>query len=327
MFPKTRHRRLRQNPIVRDLVRETQLSASHLVMPIFVVHGRGVKRPISSMPDQYQLSLDELLKQISRVKKAGIKAVILFGLPKKKDPMGSEAFAKDGIIPLAVRAIKESAPDLVVITDLCFCEYTDHGHCGVLKATGRNAFEVDNDATLELIRKTAVVQAEAGADFVAPSGMMDGAVAAIRKELDRNDFSKTGILAYSAKYASGFYGPFREAAESAPRKGDRRSYQMDPANLREALREIQSDIDEGADMVMVKPALSYLDVISRVKHDVQVPVVAYNVSGEYSMVKAASQLGWLDDSRIALEILHSIRRAGADLIISYHALEIASQLK
>ncbi|MCB4757719.1 MAG: porphobilinogen synthase [Elusimicrobia bacterium] len=327
MFPKTRHRRLRQNSPVRELLRETKLEAAQLILPFFVTHGRGVKKPISSMPGQFQLSLDELLKQLAKVEKAGIRAVILFGIPKLKDPVGSEAYAPDGIIQLAIRAIRKSFPDLIVLADLCFCEYTDHGHCGIIKKEGRSNFEVDNDATLEIIRKTAAAQAEAGAHFIAPSGMTDGAVKAIREELDNRSYLKTGILAYSAKYASAFYGPFREAAESAPQFGDRKTYQMDPANIREALKEIRSDIDEGADMVMVKPALSYLDVISKAKEEFHVPVVAYNVSGEYSMVKAAEQLGWMDGERAALEILQSIKRAGADLIITYHALEIAPHLK
>jgi len=279
------------------------------------------------MPGHFQFSIDELLKQIGKAAKAGIRAVILFGIPSKKDPAGSEAYSPDGIVQIAMKAIREGFPDLILISDLCFCEYTDHGHCGAVKKDGKGSWEVDNDATLELIRKTALAQSVAGADFVAPSGMTDGAVRVIREELDKAGHTKTGILAYSAKYASAFYGPFREAAQSAPQFGDRKGYQLDPANVREALREIQSDVEEGADMVMVKPALSYLDVIAKAKEEVRLPIVAYNVSGEYAMVKAAAKMGWLDEEKAALEILQSIKRAGADLIITYHALEVAPFLK
>lgn len=330
MFPATRYRRLRRTSTLRSLVRETPLDVKDLIMPFFVRPGRGVRNPISSMPGQSQYSLDQLLLEVGKAKHAGIKAILLFGLPKKKDAVGSEAFLGSGIVQAAVRALKKKYPTLVVMADLCFCEYTLHGHCGVVKRSAKGARGVDNDATLKNIRRAALAQARAGADFVAPSGMMDGAVAAIRQALDKNGFKDTGVLSYAAKYASAFYGPFREAAASAPQFGDRRSYQMDPGNVREALREIEEDVKEGADMVMVKPALSYLDVIREVRSRVQVPVVAYNVSGEYSMVKAAEQLGWLDSAhgpRAALEILTSIKRAGADLIITYHALEVAPYLK
>ena len=306
------------------MTRETRLSPANLIAPYFVVHGRGIRRPIASMPGQFQLSVDELMHEAAVAHHLGIASVILFGVPARKDGLGSEAWAASGIVQQAVRALKAKIPDLVVITDLCFCEYTRHGHCGVVKG-GR----IDNDATLKLIARTAVAQARAGADLVAPSGMMDGAVGTIRSALDRAGFKDTGILAYAAKYASVFYGPFREAAGSAPMFGDRRSYQMDPPNIREALREIRADVSEGADIVMVKPALSYLDVIGAAKKTVDVPVAAYNVSGEYAMVKAAEKLGWLDgrDGRAALEILTSIKRAGADLIITYHAVEAARRLQ
>jgi porphobilinogen synthase len=330
MNPKARPRRLRRSPVLRDMLKETRLYPSQLIMPYFVTTGREVKKPISSMPGQFQWSADQLLPELEKVERSGIKSILLFGLPKVKDLMGSEAYSKSGVIQKAVGAIKRKFPELIVMTDLCFCEYTSHGHCGVIKKLKNGSWDVDNDATLKLIRKAAVAQAEAGADFVAPSGMMDGAVAAIREELDRRGFKDAGILAYSAKYASVFYGPFREAAESAPQFGNRRTYQMDPPNLKEALREIASDVNEGADMVMVKPALSYLDVIARVKPLIKVPLVAYNVSGEYAMVKAAEKMGWLGqrgNSDVALEILTSIKRAGADLIISYHALDVAGQLK
>lgn len=309
-------------------MKENRLSASDLIAPYFVVPGRGVRRPISSMPGQFNLSLDQLLLDAAKLESLGILSVLLFGIPEKKDALGSDATSRRGIIQQAVRALKKRFPKLVVMTDLCFCEYTSHGHCGVIKKEKSGRWNVDNDATLKLIRKAAFVQAEAGADFVAPSGMMDGAVAAIREELDKRGYKNTGILAYSAKYASVFYGPFRDAAGSRPQFGDRRAYQMDPANAREALREIKEDVDEGADMVMVKPALSYLDVIAKVRSELKVPLVAYNVSGEYAMVKAAERMGWIDGTgRSALEILTSIKRAGADLIITYHAVEAARMLK
>jgi len=317
-FPIYRPRRLRESPLLRSMVRETALRADDFVYPLFAVHGRGVREPIGSMPGQYRLSIDELLKECKDAASMGIPAVLLFGLPRDKDPRGSEAYAEDGIIQQAVRAVKETIPDLLVITDVCLCEYTSHGHCGVVE-DGR----VKNDPTLELITRTAVSHVEAGADMVAPSDMMDGRVAAIREGLDESGFTETPIMAYSAKYASAFYGPFREAADSTPQFGDRRSYQMDPANALEAMREVALDVDEGADIVMVKPALPYLDIIARVKGEFGLPVAAYSVSGEYAMLKAAGQLGWLDEERAVLEALTGIRRAGADIIITYFAKDAA----
>jgi porphobilinogen synthase len=304
------------------MVRETTVAAEDFVYPLFVVHGRGVREPIGSMPGQHRLSVDELLKEAKDAAGIGIPAVLLFGIPADKDPRGSEAYADDGIVQQATRAIKDTVPDLLVITDVCLCEYTSHGHCGVVEE-GR----VKNDPTLELIARTAVSQAEAGADIVAPSDMMDGRVAAIRDALDEANLNETPIMAYSAKYASAFYGPFREAAQSAPQFGDRRSYQMDPANGNEALREVALDLDEGADIVMVKPALPYLDIVSRVKADFGVPLAAYSVSGEYAMIRAAGRLGWLDEERAMLEALVSIRRAGADLVITYFAKDAARLLE
>jgi porphobilinogen synthase len=300
------------------MVRETALRVDDFVYPLFAVHGRGVREPIGSMPGQCRLSIDELLKECKDAASMGIPAVLLFGLPRDKDPRGTEAYADDGIIQQAVRAVKDTIPDLLVITDVCLCEYTSHGHCGVVE-DGR----VKNDPTLELIARTAVSHAEAGADMVAPSDMMDGRVAAIREGLDEAGFPETPIMAYSAKYASAFYGPFREAADSTPQFGDRRSYQMDPANAVEAMREVALDVDEGADIVMVKPALPYLDIIARVKGEFGLPVAAYSVSGEYAMLKAAGQLGWLDEERAVLEALTGIRRAGADIIITYFAKDAA----
>jgi porphobilinogen synthase len=317
-FPIYRPRRLRESPLLRSMVRETALRADDFVYPLFAVHGRGVREPIGSMPGQYRLSIDELLKECKDAASMGIPAVLLFGLPREKDPRGSEAYAEDGIIQQAVRAVKDTIPDLLVITDVCLCEYTSHGHCGVVE-DGR----VKNDPTLELLARTAVSHVEAGADMVAPSDMMDGRVAAIREALDESSFAETPIMAYSAKYASAFYGPFREAVDSTPQFGDRRSYQMDPANALEAMREVALDIDEGADIVMVKPALPYLDIIARVKGEFGLPVAAYSVSGEYAMLKAAGQLGWLDEERAVLEVLTGIRRAGADIIITYFAKDAA----
>ena len=317
-FPVYRPRRLRESSLMRSMVRETSLRIDDFVYPLFAVHGRGVREPISSMPGQYRLSIDELLKECKDAASMGIPAVLLFGLPRDKDPRGTEAYAEDGIIQQAVRAVKDTIPDLLVITDVCLCEYTSHGHCGVVE-DGR----IKNDPTLELIARTAVSHAEAGADLIAPSDMMDGRVAAIREGLDESGFPETPIMAYSAKYASAFYGPFREAADSTPQFGDRRSYQMDPANAMEAMREVALDVDEGADIVMVKPALPYLDVIARVKGEFGLPVAAYSVSGEYAMLKAAGQLGWLDEDRAVLEALTGIRRAGADIIITYFAKDAA----
>jgi porphobilinogen synthase len=316
--PLFRPRRLREKPLLRTMVRETVLAVDDLVYPLFVVHGRGVREPIAPMPGQHRFSVDELVKECKDAAGMGIPAVLLFGLPEEKDPRGTEAYADDGIVQQAVRAVKDTVPDLLVITDVCLCEYTSHGHCGVVE-DGR----IKNDPTLELIARTAVSHAEAGADLVAPSDMMDGRVAAIREGLDESGFPETPIMAYSAKYASAFYGPFREAADSTPQFGDRRSYQMDPANAVEAMREVALDVDEGADIVMVKPALPYLDVIARVKGEFGLPVAAYSVSGEYAMLKAAGQLGWLDEDRAVLEALTGIRRAGADIIITYFAKDAA----
>ncbi|HJV58926.1 MAG TPA: porphobilinogen synthase [Methylomirabilota bacterium] len=321
-FPIYRPRRLRESPLLRSMVRETALRADDFVYPLFAVHGRGVREPIGSMPGQYRLSIDELLKECKDAASMGIPAVLLFGLPRDKDPRGTEAYAEDGIIQQAVRAVKDTIPDLLVITDVCLCEYTSHGHCGVVE-DGR----VKNDPSLELIARTAISHAEAGADMVAPSDMMDGRVAAIREGLDEGGFTETPIMAYSAKYASAFYGPFREAADSTPQFGDRRSYQMDPANALEAMREVALDVDEGADIVMVKPALPYLDIIARVKGEFGLPVAAYSVSGEYAMLKAAAQLGWLDEERAMLEALTGIRRAGADIVITYFAKDAARLLE
>jgi porphobilinogen synthase len=317
-----RPRRLREKALLRAMTRETSLAVDDFVYPLFVVHGRGVREPISSMPGQSHLSVDELVKEAKDAAGMGIPAVLLFGLPEDKDPHGSEAYAEDGIVQQAVRAVKDRVPDLLVITDVCLCEYTSHGHCGVVEDG-----VVRNDPTLELIARTAVSHAEAGADMVAPSDMMDGRVGAIREALDESSYADTPIMAYSAKYASTFYGPFREAANSTPQFGDRRSYQMDPANAQEAMREIALDIDEGADIVMVKPALPYLDIISRAKSEFGVPLAAYSVSGEYAMIKAAGKLGWLDEERAMMEALVSIRRAGADIVITYFAKEAARVLE
>jgi porphobilinogen synthase len=320
--PLFRPRRLREKALLRKLVRETTLAVDDLVHPLFVVHGRGVRETIASMPGQARLSVDELAKEAKDVAGMGIPAVLLFGVPHAKDPRGSEAYADDGIVQQAVRAVKDTVPDLLVITDVCLCQYTSHGHCGVVEDG-----TVRNDPTLELIARTAVSHAEAGADLVAPSDMMDGRVAAIREALDEATYVETPILAYSAKYASSFYGPFRDAAESAPQFGDRRSYQMDPANAVEAMREIALDVDEGADIVMVKPALPYLDVISRAKAEFGLPLAAYSVSGEYAMIKAAGRLGWLDEERAMMEALTAIRRAGADIVITYFAKDAARLLE
>ncbi len=321
-FPVHRGRRLRRTEAVRAMVRETVLNPRDFVFPFFVVHGRKLRREISSMPGNYQLSIDELLKEAAEIYQLGIPAVILFGIPDKKDSLGSAGHMEKGIVQQAIRQLKKELPELYVITDVCLCEYTDHGHCGKI-VDG----EVDNDATLELLVKQALSHAQAGADMVAPSDMMDGRVGAIRTGLDENGFSQVPIMSYAAKYASAFYGPFREAAESVPAFGDRRSYQMDPPNIREAMREVALDIEEGADIVMVKPALAYLDVIRSVRERFDVPVAAYNVSGEFSMVKAAEKLGWIDGPQAMMEILTSIKRAGADIIITYFARDAARLLK
>lgn len=321
-FPIYRPRRLRRNEKLRDLVRETALSPKDLIYPLFVGPGKGKAEPVSSMPGVAQLSVDRVVEECREVASLGIPAVILFGIPEHKDSTGSEAYQDSGIVQQAVREIKEKVPDLLVITDVCLCEYTDHGHCGVIKDG-----DVDNDATLELLAKEALSHAKAGADIVAPSDMMDGRVGAIREILDQNRLQQVAIMAYAAKYASGFYGPFREAAESTPQFGDRRSYQMDPANGDEALREVELDIREGADIVMVKPAMSYLDIVYRVKQKFGYPVAAYNVSGEYSMVKAAGKNGWIDERRVMFEVLLSIKRAGADMILTYFAKDAARELQ
>jgi porphobilinogen synthase len=308
------------------MVRETELTPGDFVLPLFARPGRGERHEVPSMPGVFQLSVDQVLLEARAAAEAGVPAVILFGLPEHKDALGSSGWDVEGPVARSVRAIKEALPGMVVITDVCMCEYTDHGHCGKLQEARGGQVEVDNDATLELLVREALCHAEAGADIVAPSDMMDGRVLAIRRALDGDGFADVAILSYAAKYASGFYGPFRDAADSTPKQGDRRGYQMDPANAREALREVRLDLEEGADMVMVKPALPYLDVITRVRALTEVPVAAYNVSGEYAMVKAAARAGWLDGTRVMLEILTSIKRAGADLILTYHAVEAARAL-
>jgi porphobilinogen synthase len=325
-FPIVRMRRLRRTEALRRMVRETTLSVHDFIYPMFVVPGEKQRQEVASMPGVFRVSVDELVRDAEEVAKLGIPAVLLFGIPERKDEWGSEAYDENGIIQRAVRALKRAVPDLVVITDVCLCEYTSHGHCGIVRETP-GGFEVDNDATLELLAKTAVSQAAAGADIVAPSDMMDGRIKVIREALDENGFAHVPILSYAAKMASAFYGPFREAAESAPKFGDRRSYQMDFANKREALREIALDLEEGADIVMVKPALAYLDIIAAARERFEVPIAAYNVSGEYAMVKAAAKMGWLDEDRIVWEILTAIKRAGADLIITYFAKEVAQWLR
>ena len=320
-FPALRLRRLRKSETVRSLVRETTVDSGDFVYPLFIVEGRGVKQEINSMPGIYHYSVNKLGKEIDDLVRLKIPAVLLFGVVNGKDEVGSAAYHPRGVVQQAVRAIKKAAPGMLVITDICLCEYTSHGHCGVIENG-----DVDNDKTLPLLAKMAISHAEAGADMVAPSDMMDGRVKAIRQALDGNGFKSIPILAYAAKYASAFYGPFREAAGSAPQFGNRKSYQMDPPNVREALREIEQDIGEGADIIMVKPALSYLDVIRRVRETFNHPLAAYNVSGEYAMVKAAAARGWIDEKRIVLEILTSIKRAGADIIITYHAKEASAWL-
>jgi len=320
-FPDYRLRRLRKNENFRRLTRETMISADNLVYPLFVVGGKGVKKPIASMPGHFQMSIDNLAKEAREVQALKIPALLLFGIPDKKDERASGAYAKGGIIQQALKSVKDAVPEILVITDVCLCEYTSHGHCGVVE-DGR----VLNDATLELLAKTALSQVQAGADMVAPSAMMDGQVAVIREALDENALEEIPIMAYAAKYASAFYGPFREAAESAPQFGDRRAYQMDPANADEAIREISLDVGEGADIIMVKPALPYLDIIYRAKQEFDLPLAAYNVSGEFAMIKAAAQAGWLDEEKTMLESLTAIKRAGADIIITYWAKAAARLL-
>jgi len=320
-YPSYRMRRLRRTPAIRDLVRETRLQLDDLVYPLFVIAGENIKNPISSMPGCYQLSIGNVLPEVREIVQLGIKAILLFGIPAHKDAAATGAYDSEGIVQMAIRAIKDEFPDLVIITDVCLCEYTDHGHCGVVQEG-----EVLNDVTLELLSKMAVTHAESGADIVAPSDMMDGRVAAIRNALDDDGFIDTILLSYSSKFASAFYGPFREAAESAPAFGDRKTYQMDPANGEEAVREALLDIEEGADMIMVKPAIPFLDVINAVKQETKFPLAAYNVSGEYAMIKAAAANGWLDEQRAVLEAITGIKRAGADLIITYHAKDLATWL-
>ncbi len=323
-FPQQRLRRTRRTAALRGLVRETRLSPQDFIYPIFVTAGEDVRNPISSMPGIFQLSITHAVAEAKRAYGLGIPGVLLFGIPDEKDEAATGAYDPEGIVQLATRAIKEAMPELLVVTDVCLCEYMSHGHCGVVE---KNTGEVMNDVSLELLARTASSQAEAGADIVAPSDMMDGRVAAIRADLDREGFENTPIMSYSSKYASAFYGPFREAAESAPQFGDRRSYQMDPANAREALVETALDVEEGADMIIVKPALPYLDVLRRIRETTDLPIAAYNVSGEYSMIKAAAQNGWLDEERAVMESLTGIKRAGADIIISYHAPDVARWLE
>ncbi len=322
VFPDYRPRRMRRNSALRAMIRETRLSPDQLISPIFVMPGKGIKEEISSMPGVYRLSIDKLGDEAKECLLLGLNGVLLFGLPEKKDAMGSGAHVKNGIIQLAIKELKRKAPKLLVITDVCLCEYTDHGHCGCLIGE-----EVDNDATIEILAKTALSHAQAGADIVAPSDMMDGRIAEIRGILDENNFDHIPIMSYAVKYASAFYGPFRDAADCAPQFGDRRSYQMDPANSREALREATLDIDEGADIIMVKPAVAYLDIIASLKEEFDLPVAAYHVSGEYAMIKAAAEKGWIDGDRVMEETLLSIRRAGADIIITYFAKEMARRLR
>ncbi|MBC8199421.1 MAG: porphobilinogen synthase [Desulfobacterales bacterium] len=321
LFPDYRPRRLRQNEAFRRMVRETALSIDDLIFPLFVIDGRGVKNPIQSMPGHYQLSIDNLVKTAQKAFDLGIPAIMLFGIPDKKDPLATSAYAKNGIVQKAIKTLKNKIPELVVITDVCLCQYTDHGHCGIVDGQ-----IIDNDATLDLLARTALSHARAGADMVAPSDMMDGRVAEIRNMLDENSFSNIPIMSYSAKYCSAYYGPFRHAADSAPKFGDRRTYQMDPANAIEAIREVTMDIEEGADIIMIKPALPYLDIICRIRDEIDLPVAAYNVSGEYAMIKAADKMGWLDGKKVMMETLTSIKRAGADMILTYFAIEAAKEL-
>ena len=321
-FPDYRPRRMRRTENLRRMIRETSLSVDDLIYPLFVVPGKGVRDPISSMPGQYHFSVDELVREVAEIKDLGIPAIILFGLPETKDEVGSSGYDPDGIVQRGLKAIKEEVEDIILITDVCLCEYTSHGHCGVLKGD-----EVDNDATLELLARQALSHVKAGADMVAPSDMMDGRVSEIRGVLDEEGYTHIPIMSYAAKFASAFYGPFREAAQSAPSFGDRRGYQMDPANSREALRETALDVEEGADIVMVKPAMAFMDIICLVREEFGLPVAAYNVSGEYAMVKAAAEKGWIDEKKVTLELLTGIKRAGADMILTYHAPDVARWLK
>lgn len=321
LFPDYRARRMRQSEGLRRMMRETVLTVDDLILPLFAIGGKGVKNPIDSMPGHYQLSVDNLIKTAREAEQLGIPAIMLFGVPAKKDALATSAYAKDGIVQQAVKALRDKLSDMVIITDVCLCQYTDHGHCGVVQGD-----RIDNDASLDLLAKTALSHAKAGADMVAPSDMMDGRVAEIRETLDENGFYNTPIMSYSAKYCSAYYGPFRQAAHSAPKFGDRRTYQMDPANALEAIREATMDIEEGADIIMVKPALSYLDIICRIREEIDLPVAAYNVSGEFAMVKAADKMGWIDGKKVMMETLTSIKRAGADMILTYFAMEAANVL-
>jgi len=321
LFPEYRPRRLRQNEAFRRMIRETTLSVDDLILPLFAIGGKGVKNPIESMTGHYQLSIDNLVKTAGEAFNLGIPAVMLFGIPDKKDPLATSAYAKNGIVQKATTALKKKIPDLVVITDVCLCQYTNHGHCGIVEGQ-----IINNDATLDLLARTALSHAKAGADMVAPSDMMDGRVAEIRNILDENDFSNVPIMSYAAKYCSAYYGPFRHAADSAPKFGDRRTYQMDPANSLEAIREVTMDIEEGADIIMVKPALPYLDIICRIREEIDLPLAAYNVSGEYAMVKAAEKMGWIDGKKVMMETLTSIKRAGAGMILTYFAVDAAKEL-
>ncbi|MBW1615107.1 MAG: porphobilinogen synthase [Deltaproteobacteria bacterium] len=321
LFPEYRPRRMRQTSALRKMIRETILSPSDFIFPLFAVEGKNIKNPIPSMPGQFQLSVENIASEAAKAYKLGIPGIILFGIPNKKDSLGTEAYKKDGIVQKAIKAVKNKIPDITVITDVCLCEYTNHGHCGVVEKG-----KVDNDSTIDLLADAAVSHARAGADMVAPSDMMDGRVAEIRDRLDDNEFINIPIMAYSAKYHSAYYGPFREAAHSAPQFGDRKTYQMDPANAIEAIREANMDVEEGADIIMVKPALSYLDVIYRVKNEIDLPIAAYNVSGEYSMIKAAAKLGFIDGEKVMMETLTSIKRAGADIILTYFAPEAAKKI-
>jgi porphobilinogen synthase len=322
LFPEYRPRRLRQNDGFRRMIRETRLSVDDLILPLFAIDGKGIKNPIDSMPGHFQLSIEYLVKTSKKAHELGIPAIMLFGIPDKKDPLATRAYAKDGIVQKATSALKNKIPDLNVITDVCLCQYTDHGHCGFV-----DGHIIDNDATLDLLARTALSHAKAGADMVAPSDMMDGRVAEIRNILDENDLSNIPIMSYAAKYCSAFYGPFRDAADSAPKFGDRRTYQMDPANALEALREVSMDIEEGADIIMVKPALPYLDIVCRVREEIDLPLAAYNVSGEYAMIKAADKMGWIDGKKVMMESLTAIKRAGADMILTYFAIEAAEELR
>ena len=322
LFPDYRPRRLRQSEAMRRMIRETSLTIDDLILPLFAIDGRDVKNPIPSMPGHFQLSFDHFVKTAGRAHDLGIPAIIVFGIPDKKDPLGTRAYANDGIVQRAIQSVKSKFPDLVVISDVCLCQYTDHGHCGVIDGD-----TIDNDASLDLIARTALSHAKAGADMVAPSDMMDGRVGEIREILDDNNFSRIPIMSYAAKYCSAYYGPFRSAADSAPKFGDRRTYQMDPANALEAIREATMDVEEGADIIMVKPALAYLDIICRVREEIDLPVAAYNVSGEFSMIKAAEKMGWIDGPRVMMETLTAIKRAGADMILTYFAIEAAQALQ